>query len=58
MENDAIKQVIIIRSDLEMSRGKTAAQAAHASLMSYFEAERMDNEVAKEWLDTGEKRSC
>ncbi len=56
MENDAIKQVIIIRSDLEMSRGKTAAQAAHASLMSYFEAERMDNEVAKEWLDTGEKK--
>ncbi|MGC8537951.1 MAG: peptidyl-tRNA hydrolase, partial [Candidatus Micrarchaeia archaeon] len=39
MEKDAIKQAIIIRSDLEMSKGKTAAQAAHASLMSYFEAE-------------------
>jgi peptidyl-tRNA hydrolase len=56
MERDAIKQTIIIRSDLEMSRGKIAAQAAHASLMSYFEAEKMDKEVAKEWLDTGEKK--
>jgi PTH2 family peptidyl-tRNA hydrolase len=51
-----IKQAIIIRSDLEMSRGKTAAQAAHASLMSYFEAERQDKNIAKEWLDTGEKK--
>ncbi|EQD39630.1 Peptidyl-tRNA hydrolase, PTH2 domain protein, partial [mine drainage metagenome] len=47
MESTEIKQAIIIRSDLEMSRGKTAAQAAHASLMSYFEAERMDKNVAK-----------
>ncbi len=53
---EEIKQAIIIRSDLKMSKGKTAAQAAHASLMSYFEAERHDNEIAKEWLDTGEKK--
>ena len=33
-----IKQAIIIRSDLDMSKGKLAAQAAHASLMSFFEA--------------------
>ena len=51
-----IKQAIIIRSDLEMSKGKTAAQAAHASLMSYFEAERQDKQIAREWLDTGEKK--
>ncbi len=51
-----IKQAIVIRTDLEMSRGKIAAQAAHASLMSYFEAERQDRQVAKEWLDTGEKK--
>ena len=53
---EEIKQAIIIRSDLEMSKGKTAAQAAHASLMSYFEAEKMDEEIAKEWLGTGEKK--
>ncbi|MCL5423598.1 MAG: peptidyl-tRNA hydrolase Pth2 [Candidatus Marsarchaeota archaeon] len=53
---DEIKQAIIIRSDLEMSRGKIAAQAAHASLMSYFEAERSDPKKAKLWLDSGEKK--
>lgn len=53
---EEIKQAIIIRTDLEMSRGKMAAQVAHASLMSYFEAERADKAVAKEWLATGEKK--
>ena len=51
-----IKQAIIVRSDLEMGKGKLAAQAAHASLMSYFKAERMDDSITKEWLDTGEKK--
>lgn len=53
---DEIKQVIIIRSDLDIGKGKTAAQAAHASLMSYFQAEKSDKAIAKEWLDTGEKK--
>ncbi|MGC8652357.1 MAG: peptidyl-tRNA hydrolase Pth2 [Candidatus Micrarchaeia archaeon] len=53
---EEIKQVIIVRTDIEMGRGKLAAQVAHASLMSYFEAERSDNSVAKEWLATGEKK--
>ncbi len=56
MESAEIKQAIIIRMDLEMSKGKLAAQAAHASLMSYFEAEKKDKEIAKKWLDTGEKK--
>lgn len=54
--DEEIKQAIIVRSDLEMSRGKIAAQVAHASLMSYFRAEKADKAVAKEWLDTGEKK--
>jgi PTH2 family peptidyl-tRNA hydrolase len=53
---EEIKQVIIIRSDIEMGRGKTAAQAAHASLMSYFDAELRDKKIAREWLETGEKK--
>ncbi|MCL5093470.1 MAG: peptidyl-tRNA hydrolase Pth2 [Candidatus Marsarchaeota archaeon] len=51
-----LKQAIIIRTDLEMSKGKIAAQAAHASLMSYFEVERTDKSVAREWLESGEKK--
>lgn len=53
---EELKQVIIVRSDIEMGKGKTAAQVAHASLMSYFEAEKMDKEVTKKWLATGEKK--
>lgn len=53
---EEIKQVIIIRMDIEMSRGKMAAQAAHASLMSYFEAEKQDKSITKEWLSEGEKK--
>lgn len=53
---DEIKQVIIIRTDLGMEKGKTVAQGAHASLMSYFEAEKTDKKIAREWLETGEKK--
>jgi PTH2 family peptidyl-tRNA hydrolase len=51
-----IKQAIIIRSDLEMSKGKAVAQGAHASLMGFFEAERADRNVTKKWLEQGEKK--
>ncbi|MGC8647742.1 MAG: peptidyl-tRNA hydrolase Pth2 [Candidatus Micrarchaeia archaeon] len=56
MQSEEIKQVIIVRTDIEMSKGKLAAQVAHASLMSYFEAEKASKETAKKWLDTGEKK--
>lgn len=51
-----VKQAIIVRVDIDLGRGKLAAQVAHASLMSYFVAEKADKAVAKEWLDTGEKK--
>ncbi|MCL4403657.1 MAG: peptidyl-tRNA hydrolase Pth2 [Candidatus Marsarchaeota archaeon] len=54
--DDEIKQVIIVRTDIEMGKGKLAAQVAHASLTSYFDAEKRDKEVAREWLDSGEKK--
>ncbi len=53
---DEIKQVIVVRNDLDMGKGKLAAQVAHASLMSYFEAEKTDKEVVKKWLAAGEKK--
>jgi PTH2 family peptidyl-tRNA hydrolase len=56
MLKSEIKQVIIVRKDLRMGTGKLAAQVAHASLMSYFEAENRDGDVAEEWLKEGEKK--
>ncbi len=47
------KQVIVIRRDLKLSKGKLAAQAAHASLDSYKKA---DEKTKKEWEQQGEKK--
>ena len=43
-----LKQVIIVRSDLGMGKGKIAAQASHASVIASFEAKK--HEVT--WFDT------
>lgn len=38
MENNRpVKQFIVIRTDLEMSMGKTAAQASHAAMKVFFD---------------------
>ncbi len=48
-----MKQVIIMRADLPISRGKLAAQACHASLGSY---KRADERKIKNWeLEGGKK---
>ena len=54
---DEIKQVIIIRKDLRMGPGKTVAQGAHASLMSYLQVVGSGHkEVADRWIEEGEKK--
>ncbi len=47
------KQVIIIDESLGMSKGKTAAQACHASLNSFLRSERP---LRKEWNSKGAKK--
>lgn len=48
-----LKQVIVVREDLGMSPGKTAAQCAHASLGAYRKAKKKD---ILAWSITGEKK--
>jgi PTH2 family peptidyl-tRNA hydrolase len=48
-----LKQVIVLRSDLEMSEGKRIAQACHASLKSYEKASSNDQ---KDWKSGGSKK--
>ena len=49
-----MKQVIVMRKDLNMRKGKMCAQAAHASLGAYFKA--LDHIL--EWEDTGATKIC
>jgi PTH2 family peptidyl-tRNA hydrolase len=48
-----MKQVILIRTDLKMNKGKTASQSAHASIAAFLKA---DLKSQKKWLDEGMKK--
>ncbi len=48
-----LKQAIVIRTDLEMGRGKIASQAAHASLLAYDEARKRNAAQATAWATGG-----
>lgn len=47
------KQVIAVRADLGMSKGKTAAQVAHGAVRAAIKADEAD---VVEWLNTGEAK--
>lgn len=57
-----VKQVIILRKDLNMSTGKCVAQGAHASMLAYNQACHMDDDRVKhfeaicEWGRTGDTK--
>ena len=48
-----MKQVIVVRKDLKMSKGKLAAQACHGCLGSFKKA---DSNKIKSWEIDGEKK--
>lgn len=48
-----LKQAIVIRTDLEMGKGKLCAQAAHASISAY---KRCSPKLRDEWEHSGMKK--
>lgn len=63
-----LKQIILIRKDLKMTKGKIAAQAAHASLnavinfndtvLGHFPTAKILGHKAIEWLAEGQTKVC
>lgn len=47
------KQVIIVRADLKLPKGKMAAQVAHGSVEA---AMKSDSTKLKRWLESGQKK--
>ncbi len=50
------KQVIAVRTDLDMSRGKIAVQVAHGSVSSAEQARVLKQDIWKAWLREGQKK--
>lgn len=56
-----MKQVIIIRKDLKMRRGKEIAQGSHASMMFLAQNAMNDKPISNEermWIANGMKKVC
>lgn len=47
------KQVIVVRKDLKLGKGKLAAQVAHASLQAYVAA---SPQAKRKWEEEGSKK--
>jgi PTH2 family peptidyl-tRNA hydrolase len=54
MSSQELKQVIVVRTDLKMGKGKLAAQVAHASLQAFLNCK--NEEWKRLWLDSGAKK--
>ena len=55
MTFNEVKQVIVIRKDLPMRKGKTVAQGAHASLQAFRSAPK---HLVEAWDQNGYKKIC
>ncbi|MFX1449230.1 MAG: peptidyl-tRNA hydrolase Pth2 [Promethearchaeota archaeon] len=55
-KNKEIKQIILIRTDLKMTKGKIAAQTAHAAVSSQEIVRIKNKNIWKKWISEGQKK--
>ena len=48
--------MIVVRTDLGISKGKMAAQAAHAAVNCSFKSKKSDSKNFSKWLAEGQKK--
>ncbi|MCS7111231.1 MAG: peptidyl-tRNA hydrolase Pth2 [Ignisphaera sp.] len=53
MSSDEVKQVIVVRTDIKMGKGKLAVQVAHAAVEAVFRC--IESERCREWLEVWRK---
>tara|TARA_B110000014_G_C20093888_1_gene573091 strand:- start:1365 stop:1727 length:363 start_codon:yes stop_codon:yes gene_type:complete len=56
MSSVEIKQVIVVRTDLQMGKGKIAVQVAHASLSSAEIVKKHNSSLFKRWTLNGQAK--
>lgn len=54
--NNEFKQVIVVRVDIRMGKGKLATQVAHASVGAYRKTKRKHADIVRKWEMEGEKK--
>lgn len=50
------KQVIVVRKDLDLSKGKLAVQVSHASVTAALICKEKKRKWFKEWFELGQKK--
>ena len=56
LRSDEYKLVVLVRSDLKMGTGKTAAQVAHAAVDCALHAEKKDRKSFDGWYGSGQAK--
>ena len=56
IDDREIKQVIVIRRDLKMGKGKAAAQVAHGAIAALQLTEKSHLDLVKTWTQTGQMK--
>lgn len=51
-----LKQVILVRTDIKMGKGKLAAQVAHASIQCFYITLSKKPGIAHQWIKEGQKK--